>query len=267
MKAFGLHLEAKVEKAIATLQQYEKHALDFSNEGYFLAFSGGKDSCVLKHLANLASVRYAAYYNVTTIDPPELVRFIRSQHPDVRWNRPKVALLTLAAKNGLPLRRSRWCCRQYKELHGQGRVKLLGIRASESPQRAKRWSVFTRWKSKAGCFCLNPILYWTDENIWQFIKSEHIAVCSLYSEGFHRLGCVGCPMAGAGRRKQFEKWPGYKREFQRAAQKFWDSTHYRESKRGGATLCSKFASGDEYFKWWLSNSPGPRKDDCQMGLF
>lgn len=47
------------------------------DEGYFVAFSGGKDSVVIKALCDLAGVRYDAHYNVTTVDPPELVRFIR----------------------------------------------------------------------------------------------------------------------------------------------------------------------------------------------
>lgn len=44
------------------------------DEGYFVAFSGGKDSVVIKALCDLAGVRYDAHYNVTTVDPPELVR-------------------------------------------------------------------------------------------------------------------------------------------------------------------------------------------------
>ncbi|HET6456314.1 MAG TPA: phosphoadenosine phosphosulfate reductase, partial [Armatimonadota bacterium] len=53
-------------------------------EGYWLAFSGGKDSVVLKALADISGVKYEPHYSVTGIDPPELVRFIRDIHPDAK---------------------------------------------------------------------------------------------------------------------------------------------------------------------------------------
>lgn len=45
-------------------------------EGYFVAFSGGKDSVVALGLTRRAGVRHEASHNLTTVDPPELVRFI-----------------------------------------------------------------------------------------------------------------------------------------------------------------------------------------------
>lgn len=65
------------------------------DEGYFVAFSGGKDSVVIKALCDLAGVRYDAHYNVTTVDPPELVRFIRKAYPDVIFDRPEMSMRQL----------------------------------------------------------------------------------------------------------------------------------------------------------------------------
>lgn len=56
----------KVEESIRYLKAFEPH----NGEGYFLAFSGGKDSCVLKSLADKAGVKYDAHYYVTSVDPP-----------------------------------------------------------------------------------------------------------------------------------------------------------------------------------------------------
>ena len=64
----------KVDKAIERLQTYEPQ------EGYYLCFSGGKDSVVIKALADMAGVKYDAHYNVTGIDPPALVAFIKKYH-------------------------------------------------------------------------------------------------------------------------------------------------------------------------------------------
>lgn len=62
----------KVELAIERLKAYEPP------EGYFVAFSGGKDSVVVKALCDMAGVKYDAHYSITTVDPPELVRFVKS---------------------------------------------------------------------------------------------------------------------------------------------------------------------------------------------
>lgn len=42
----------KIEVAVQRIQEFEP------KEGYYLAFSGGKDSCVIKELANMAGVKY-----------------------------------------------------------------------------------------------------------------------------------------------------------------------------------------------------------------
>ena len=73
----------KVEKAIMRLKAYEP------SEGYFLCFSGGKDSCVIKALADMAEVKYDAHYHVTSVDPPELVRFIKDNYPKVIFDYPR----------------------------------------------------------------------------------------------------------------------------------------------------------------------------------
>lgn len=76
-------LNEKVKASIERMKAFEPAG------GYLLAFSGGKDSVVLKALADMAGVKYRAYYTVTGIDPPELVYFVRDKHKDVEWDIPK----------------------------------------------------------------------------------------------------------------------------------------------------------------------------------
>lgn len=55
---------------------------------------------------------------------------------------------------------------------------------------------------------VNPIAYWTDSDIWDYSKDVGLEQCSLYDEGFTRLGCIGCPMARrAGREQEFNSGP------------------------------------------------------------
>ena len=81
MDIFGSKTD-KVQKAIDRIRAFEP------DDGYFVGFSGGKDSVVVKALCELAGVKYDAHYNVTTVDPPELVRFIREKYTDVIFDRP-----------------------------------------------------------------------------------------------------------------------------------------------------------------------------------
>ena len=108
---FGV--ENKIKIAIERLKYFEPP------EGYYLAFSGGKDSVVIKALADMAMVIYDAHHNLTTIDPPELIYFIRKYHGDVIIDRPEKHLLTrMVEKNIPPMKNIRWCCAEYKERGG-----------------------------------------------------------------------------------------------------------------------------------------------------
>ena len=128
----------KVDKAILRLQTYEPP------EGYWLAFSGGKDSVVIKALADMAGVKYEAHYSVTGIDPPELVYFIKEHHKDVIWDIPRdkngnrITMWSLIPQKMLPpTGLARYCCQELKESAGMGRLTITGVRWAESANRKR----------------------------------------------------------------------------------------------------------------------------------
>ena len=95
----------KVQKAIDRLRAFEP------SDGYLLGFSGGKDSQVAYHLAKEAGVKFKAHYHLTTVDPPELVYFIRDHYPDVIVDRPALSMWQLIEKKmTMPTRLIRYCC-------------------------------------------------------------------------------------------------------------------------------------------------------------
>lgn len=260
--------EELIEKSIETLRLYESTALRLDPvNGYSLAFSGGKDSECIKRLAIMAGVKYKAFYSSPTIDPPELVAHIRKHHAEVTFIKPKQALLKRVEKKGLPSRLIRWCCAEYKEQSVPGVTKILGIRAAESKNRRDNWKVLTKWHGAGGGWCVNPILFWSDQDVWRFIKDNNIPYCKLYDEGFSRLGCIGCPMGGKNRLTEFARWPVYGRAWERAAVKYWENTHNKLNRFKEPYYCSRFKSGEAFFAWWLSDNPSPKEDGCQMGLF
>ena len=108
-------------------------------DGYYLAFSGGKDSQCLYHVAQLAGVRFKAHFSPTSVDPPQLIRFIKRKYPDVDFGHIEQSIYDVAVKQGiLPTMTVRWCCSIFKETAGAGRVTLIGIRHAESVKRSKR---------------------------------------------------------------------------------------------------------------------------------
>ena len=77
---------------------------------------------------------------------------------------------------------------------------------------------------------INPIIDWTDAEVWEFIHEYKVPYCELYDQGFKRLGCIGCPMGTVKQRQmEFERYPKYKNLYLLAFQKMIEN-------RGGATL-------------------------------
>ena len=258
-------LQKKMMYSIDLLRKAESIALAYGggNNGYYLAFSAGKDSQALYHIAELAGVRFDAHMNLTSVDPPEVIRFVKRAYPEVDLIKPKKSIYQLAVeKQILPSMRLRWCCAEYKEMSGAGRVTLIGIRHQESSRRAKRNEVEisnrkfsgtlegldeyrqelkakrTKRKSKKdgvnitnadqeqtlGCISgkesllISPIIHWMEEDVWEFLnKVMEVPHCSLYDEGWRRLGCIGCPMSSV-KQKQIEnaRYPHVKRNWIKA---------------------------------------------------
>jgi len=244
----------KVEIAIERLQHFEPE------EGYYLAFSGGKDSVVIQELARLAGVKHDSHYSVTTIDPPELVWFIRRHHADVQWERPEVPFLRRLPQKGFPQRQRRWCCEEYKENGGNGRFVVTGIRAAESYNRSNRRMmepcIGGGYKGKEKTF-LHPIIDWTDEDVWQFIRDGGLPYCSLYDEGWDRIGCLFCPMASKQRLTHAERYPRYVAAFIKSFEKLYQNRKDRPS-------MARWKNGEEMFWWWLQENRTSENKEQRM---
>lgn len=283
----GEEVHDKVEESIRWLKSFEP------KEGYYLAFSGGKDSCVLKALADMAGVKYDAHYSVTSVDPPELVRFIREHHPDVAFDFTRdvdengkeyvVTMWNLIPKKMIPpTRLARYCCEHLKESGGDGRVTLTGVRKAESVRRSKDRDlaeIGTKAKGKhfntdneqaremvENCYkrarvTVNPIIEWTDEDVWEFIRTYKIPYCELYDKGYKRLGCIGCPMSTkAG--MELDAYPKFKEAYLRAFHRMIEN---RKAK--GLPIIGKtdWSTPEKVMDWWINRTQV--KDENQITMF
>ncbi len=140
---FGEDMRRKIRHSVDLLRKSERLALAYDPaDGFYLAFSGGKDSQCLYHVARLAGVRFKAHMSLTSVDPAEVIRFVKRQYPDVELIKPRRSIYAAAVERRiLPTMRVRWCCAEYKEGAGAGKVTLIGIRHAESSRRARRSEV------------------------------------------------------------------------------------------------------------------------------
>ena len=179
-----------------------------------------------------------------------------------------------------PTRIFRYCCSELKETGCANRMIATGVRWDESTKRKSRESfevmgknkknrvyisdekmllsdcdetrkLFERCQMKAKTI-VNPIIDWNTSDIWNFINSEKIIVNCMYEKmGYERVGCIGCPLAGKKRWKEFSDFPQYKQMYIHAFNRMIE-----ERKRLGKTV--DWSCGEEVFLWWMEddNIPG-----------
>lgn len=275
----------KEQKAIERIKFYEPA------DGYYLAYSGGKDSDCIKILAQLAGVKFEAHHNLTTVDAPETVYYVQAQ-PDVIIDKAldtggnQITMWNLIPKKLMPpTRLARYCCSELKERGGKHRVVLTGVRWAESNNRKENaGTVKIIGKPKttqklaeeigAGynitrqdglimnddnaesrrmvelCYrttktIVNPIIDWTGEDVWEFLRHYGCKSNPLYECGFKRIGCVGCPMASPKERyREFAIYPKYMHNYIAA---FDRMLKHREEL--GKT--SSWETGLDVFRYWL----------------
>jgi len=203
--------DTTAKKILDVYQRYAKK-LDI----FHVAFSGGKDSCVLLDLVKsvLPQDSFVVVFGDTGMEFPDTydvidkveeqckkdgIKFYRaSSHfsPAESWElfAPPSSVL-------------RWCCSVHKstpqtlklrEITGkQDYIGLdyVGVRAEESNARAD-YEYENYGKKQKGQYSHNSILEWTSAEIWLYIYSHNTVINNAYKKGNTRAGCLFCPMSG-----------------------------------------------------------------------
>lgn len=169
-----------------------------------------------------------------------------------------------------PTRVVRYCCEVLKETGCANRYIATGVRWAESTQRKQRTQFEKIGKAKKDkvtfsdavmlmndndekrrmtelCMqknkmVVNPIIDWRDSDIWEYIRSQKLQVCELYNMGYDRVGCIGCPMAGKSRWKEFADFPEYKKLYIHAFDRM-------------VKINPKYSwqTGEQVFRWWMED--------------
>lgn len=242
-------------------------------------------------------MRHDINHNLTTVDAPETVRYIRTI-PNVIINRPELSMWQLIVKKKMPpTRLARYCCEELKEKGGKGRIKVTGVRWAESHNRkenggfvkiigkpktvqklAAESDINFRLTVKGGvvlnddnaetrrfvehCYrttstMVNPIVDWTDEDVWEFLHYYGCESNPLYQCGQKRIGCIGCPLQNfKGMKQDFVDYPKYRAAYVRAFDKMVEAREAAGLKNNGAWI-----DGEHVMRWWVGDDP------LQMTLF
>lgn len=259
-----MSLEDKIAYSIELIRRGERLALSLNpKDGYFVGFSGGKDSQALLQLVKIAGVRFKAYYSVTTNDPPPNVYFIRQYYPEVVFLHPQANFFKLVEENGLPMMNSRFCCKWLKEGDGVGCAVLTGVRAEESRKRATYDEVEVKSRRKEhsehthartiGAIEANehrcikgkdklmiyPLLRWTELDVWQFLHEQGLPTNPCYKQT-GRVGCMFCPFSSKKQIDYYEmQYPKFKERLLQSLAVYWE--RYDEH---------KLESPEQYYEWW-----------------
>lgn len=211
------------------LDQFENEALDrivrfskIADKMHFeicLGFSGGKDSQVCYHLCKRAGIKFKAYYN-HCFESGATRMFIRENYPDVIYRRVIkegfVRNIQVNHRGILPTVQIAYCCADYK--HNRKFVddcSITGVRRAESFSRRNRTALSVRNKTvlrknetifddyfetncqsvgDASVIALKPIIDWSDDDVWEYIKKYNIPINPEYKLN-KRIGCIVCPKA------------------------------------------------------------------------
>lgn len=281
----------KEQAAIARLKEAALMSETYYQKPLIVTTSGGKDSDVCVHLALAAGIDFEVQHNHTTADAPETVYHVRETFRrledkgikcSVNWptykGNPVTMWSLIPQKLMPPTRIVRYCCSVLKEGGGAGRMITTGVRWAESASRRRKRGIyenmphdmskkviinndnddarrlFESCKLQAKRIC-NPIVDWSDYDVWSYIHAEKIPVNPLYGCGFQRVGCVGCPMAGKkGREFEFARYPTYQRAYIRAFVRMLDERR----KRG---MPCDWQTGTDVFHWWMKDGVLPGQMD------
>lgn len=271
----------KVKKAIERIKNFEPISNGFDDKPYYVCYSGGKDSDCIRILCELAGVPHDLVCNWTGIDAPETWKYIHTI-PNLQISMPKKSMFQLIVDKGIPpTRLMRYCCAELKEHGGEGRFTMTGVRWAESIRRKNNRGVVETFTNKKNdkiilkndnteerklldvCMSkhkrvLNPIIDWSDAEVWEFLHSQGCNSNPLYQCGFTRIGCIGCPFASLSNRLNgFERYEGYKRMYLKAFEKMLENK----------TQVTTWKTAEDVFHWWLYGNEDINEDENQLYLF
>ncbi|NJD01917.1 MAG: phosphoadenylyl-sulfate reductase [Ruminiclostridium sp.] len=70
---------------------------------------------------------------------------------------------------------------------------ICGLRRDQSLTR-QEVEIF-EWDNNHSIYKINPIAFWSEEKVWEYIKKFNVPYSNLYNNGFRSVGCQPCTRA------------------------------------------------------------------------
>ena len=183
---------------------------------HIVLISGGKDSTatLFNVIEKIGKDKVIALFNNTGWEHSDTYKYIKDliDFTGVEFfetKRTEQDFIKII-KEKLPNSRFRACSRELKErptLHFIRQFKpetinlYIGVRKKESKARALRYEKLQNWSKiesskysikSQKVFEIYPILDWTTEQVFEYIRSKGFYINPLYTKGFTRVGCYPC---------------------------------------------------------------------------
>ncbi|MCK4287680.1 MAG: phosphoadenylyl-sulfate reductase [Bacteroidales bacterium] len=96
------------------------------------------------------------------------------------------------------IKNRKFCCHvrkieSLKRVLNKFDVWITGLRKEQSEIRAN--DKLIEWDKLNGLIKVNPLIKWTEKDVWNYIKEKNIPYNSLHNKGFKSIGCVPCTRA------------------------------------------------------------------------
>lgn len=194
-----MNTEEEIKKKEVEAMYFLRH---FPRSKTAVSFSGGKDSLVALHLASRVGIRRAVFSD-TTIESPKTIEYIKEVGTmlgvKIDIVRPQKSFWELLPILGPPSTRHRWCCPtiKYPQLNEYAKkynIKyyITGLRRNESLIRME-YKKIGKNPMTPYVIQVNPIIDWTENEVWEYIKKYNLPIHPNYKLGLTRSGCVICP--------------------------------------------------------------------------
>lgn len=273
------------QKAIERIKTASEMSFMLYKKPLVFTDSGGKDSAVICRLAENSGIPFEVIHSHTTADAPPTVYHVRKRakmyedkgikytivHPTYQGVQTSMWSL-IPRKMMPPTRLARYCCQVLKEAHGRDRFIATGVRWAESSSRKNNrgiLEVLTGKKESAillnndndeerrlfetcqvkGKRVVNPIIDWKENDVWDYLREQQVKVNPLYCEGWKRVGCVGCPMAGKNRYSEFARFPKFKQMYINA----FDRMLKVRKEQGKNDTTGLWTDAQAVFHWWMED--------------
>jgi phosphoadenosine phosphosulfate reductase len=215
-----------------------------------VSFSGGKDSLVALDLAVRAGIRKAVFCN-TTAEFDQTLPYIKRVRDfygiDLTVVSSELNFFEAIGYIGLPSRRARWCCDVFKfaPIAKYGRdsgikIFITGLRRDESNRR-KFYTTIDR-NPVLPFTQFNPILEWSDKDVWEYIHAYSLPYHPLYDIGFDRIGCWCCPY------KTDKEWELMRKLFPEKID-FFERILHRQAEKMKLKDRERFVEGRGWTSW------------------